>query len=136
MGLDAEIKSVVNWDAPSIGINDSLRKVIQHMVDYKTSALLVKMDDEVVGVVTDMDVMDSINNKDLDAIKASEFMSACELINEEGTKTPCAQLYESESAKNALKVMSSAGVHHLLVSGEKKAGLVSVNDLLKLAIES
>jgi len=136
MGLAAEIKSVVNWDAPSIDIDDSLRKVIHQMVTYKTSALLVKEDNEVVGVVTDIDVMDSINSKDLDAIKASEFMSTCELIKEEKTQTPCAQLYESESAQNALKLMSMAGVHHLLVSGEKKEGLLSVNDLLKLAIES
>ena len=136
MGLDAEIKSVVNWDAPSVDINESLQKVIQHMVDYNTSALVVKMNDEVVGIVSDMDVMDCIiNDKDQDAIKTSECMSACELIKDVGVKTPCAQLHESESAKSALMVMSSAGVHHLLIAGEKKAGLVSVKDLLKLAIE-
>lgn len=136
MGLNAEIKSVVNWDAPSVDIEDNLRKVIKKMLEHNASALAVKVGDEVAGVVTDMDVMDCISNKeDLDEIKASKFMTACELINDKGVKTPCVQLDESQSVESALGVMATAGVHHLLVAGEKTAGMVSVHDLLKLVVE-
>jgi CBS domain-containing protein len=105
MGLNAEIKSVVNWDAPSVDIEDNLRKVIKKMLEHKASALAVKVGDKVAGVVTDMDVMDCIS-KD-----------------------------ESQSVESALGVMATAGVHHLLVAGEKTAGMVSVHDLLKLVVE-
>jgi CBS domain-containing protein len=115
----------------------NLRTVIQMMVDNQSSALTVMMGKEVMGVVTDMDILESFDkNDDLDKTKAAEFMTTCELISNKEITSPCAQLDSAESVKNALAVMNSAGVHHLLVSdGEKKkAGIVSILDLLKLVI--
>ena len=137
MGFNNEIINAVDWDAPSVDMEANLRTVIQMMVDNQSSALTVMMGEEVIGVVTDMDILESFSkNDDLDKTKAAEFMTTCELISNKEITSPCAQLDSAESVKNALAVMNSAGVHHLLVSdGEKKkAGIVSILDLLKLVI--
>lgn len=137
MALHDEIKTAVNWQAASVDAEDSLRTVIQKMVDSKVSALVVKSGGTIAGVVTDMDLMRCVvQKKDLDTEKASKFMTACELITAEGAKkSPCAQLYETESVENALMIMDAAGVHNLLVSGDnQQAGMVSIRDLLRFVI--
>ena len=137
MGLQSEIKNAVNWEAPAVGLQSSLREVIQKMVYSNTSALVVKTDDAVVGLVTDMDLLDCISNqKDLDKTRVSDFLTPCELITDQPTKSPCAQLDESESVENAIKVLDASGTHNLLVSGasDKEAGIASIHSLLKLLI--
>ncbi len=137
MSLKDEIRSAVNWDAPGVDMNDSLRTAIQKMMVGGSTALLVKMDSIVIGVVTDMDLMRTVvSNEDLDETKVSEFMTGCELITGRTTKTPAVQLHEAESVENALGVLEEANLHNLVVSGEneKCAGTVSVRDLLGLVI--
>jgi CBS domain-containing protein len=137
MGLNDEIEKAVNWETQSVGMDDSMRVAIEKMIANKCSALAVKLGDEVVGVLTDFDLMDCLDrDDDLDKIKASSCMTACELITGKHTGSPCAQLDSSQSVKNAIAVLNVAGVHHLLVSGDddKCVGLISSLDLLKLAI--
>jgi len=137
MSLNREIKNAVNWDAEVVSMDDSLRTVIKKMVKSKTSALVVKMDEIVIGFVTDLDIIDSIDKgADLDETKARSFMIACELITEKTTVNPCVQLHESENIGTALRLMSGAGVHNLMVSGENDAcvGTVSITDLLSLMV--
>ncbi len=137
MGFNDEIGSVVNWNTPSVDMTDSLKVVIEKMVDNGTSALTVTVDGNITGVITDMDIMTCIDNGlDLDETKASQFMSSCEIISDNRAKAPCVQLDADQSVANALGVMSRAGTHHLLVTGEndKVTGIVSILDLLKLAI--
>lgn len=137
MGFNDEIVKAVNWDAPSIDMEATLRTATQMMVDTENSALTVMMGDEVMGVITDMDILESLGKKDhLDKTRVADSMTTCELISDKEIKSPCAQLDASESVMNALAVMNSAGIHHLLVSDgdRKKAGIVSILDLLKLAI--
>ena len=137
MGLQSEIKDDVNWEVPAVGLQSSLREVIQELVGSNTSALVVKTDDAVVGLVTDMDLLDCISNqKDMDRTKVSDFLTPCELITDQPTKSPCAQLDESESVENAIKVLAAAGTHNLVVSGSKErgSGIASSRDLLKLLL--
>ena len=137
MGIQSEIKDAVNWDAPTVGLQSSLREAIQKLVANNVSGLVVKTDDAVVGLVTEMDLLDCISNqKDLDKTRVSEFLTPCELITNRPTKSPCAQLDESESVENAIKVLSAAGTHNLVVSGanERGTGVVSSRDLLKLLL--
>ncbi len=137
MSLNDEIRSAVNWDAPSVDMDDSLRTAIQKMMDGGTTALLVKIGSIVIGVVTDMDLMRSVVNKeDLDETKVSEFMTACELITGRAAQSPAVQLHEAESVENALGVLEIANLHNLVVSGENDrcAGTVSVRDLLGLVV--
>ena len=136
MPLNQEIKNAVNRDAETVSMEDSLRIVIKKLVKSKTSALVVKMDEIVIGFVTDMDIIDSIDSgADLDETKADSFMIACELITTRRSKThPCIQLHEEESVGNAFRLMSGAAVHNLMVSGENDTcvGTVSITDLLGL----
>lgn len=137
MGLNTEIKNAVNWEAPAVAMDDSLRIVIQKMVDSKRSSVLVKTGDDVVGIVTDMDILGSIARyDDLDGTKVSGFMTGCELILGSAVKSPCVQLDSEQSVGDAIGVMNAAGVHHLVVSGDKETctGVVSVLDLLEMAI--
>jgi len=134
MGLNDAIKNVVEWDVPSVDSEDSLREVIRKMGSCKSS-LLVKLNGVVAGIVSDMDVMHSlVEGDDLDQTKVSKFMTACELIKSHATKSPCVQLHEDESVKNALGIMDIAGVHNLVVTGgnDERVGTVSICDLLKL----
>ncbi len=136
MGLGDEISPAVNWEAPSVDLADTLRTALTKLAKSGTSALVVKRGAEVIGVVTDMDFMGSIaKGGDLDGVTVSEFMSPCEVISDKKIHSPCVQLDESQSVKNAIGVMDLAGIHHLLVTGEKGAGLVSATDLLRLAVD-
>jgi len=137
MGLQDEIRTALKKDTPNVHAEDSIRVVIQQLAKSKVSALVVKMDDVVVGIVSDMDLLRCVvTKKDLDATKVSALMSPCELITAQGAKNPCAQLDETESIENALNIIDAAGTHNLLVSGadERTVGIVSIRDLLEVAI--
>jgi CBS domain-containing protein len=137
MGFNDEIINAVHWDAPSVDMGANLRTVTQMMVDNQSSALTVMMGEEVMGVVTDMDILESFGrNDDLDKTKVAEFMTTCEVISNKEITSPCAQLDSAQSVENALAVMNIAGVHHLLVSNDEKkqAGIISILDLLKLVV--
>jgi CBS domain-containing protein len=136
MGLGNEISSAVKWDSPSVDLQVTLRTAITRMVNSGVSALVIKSGDNVVGVVTDMDLMRCIaRGDDLDGVTVSSFMTSCEVISGKKIKTPCIQLDKTQSVKDAIGVMDLAGVHHLFVAGEKDAGVISAQDLLRLAIE-
>jgi CBS domain-containing protein len=135
MGYRDEIGTAVKWDGGSIEAGESLRDAIGRIIEANVSALVVKLDGVVAGVVTDMDVLKYVAEKrDLDKTRVSEIMTACELITRERNKIPCVQLHETETVENAMRVMDGAGVHNLLVSadGDAKAGMLSIRDLLRL----
>ncbi|MDD3618126.1 MAG: CBS domain-containing protein [Desulfobulbaceae bacterium] len=136
MGLQTSIRDAANWNVPVVGMQSSMREVIEKMVAAKVSAVLVKSDDTVTGLVSEMDVLDCIVGKnDLDTARVAEFLTKCEVITGQPVKSPCAQLDESESVENALKVLAAAGTRHLLVAGEgDKAGIAALHDLLRLAV--
>ena len=136
MGLHDPIRPAVKH-TPVVGMNDSLLTAAENMSKHDVSALIVKNGEELVGILTDMDVMDGIvRNHDLNGTTVASCMTACQLITENSAKSPCVQLYEGENVKNALEIMSTAGIHNLLVSCEMGVGtcMVSIRDLLKIAI--
>jgi len=135
MGYQDEIRKAVKWHLATIDIEANVRTLIRKIVEDNVSALAVKQNDMVVGVVTETDVLKSlVEKKDPDATGIAEIMSPCELITGEHKSSPCIQLHQSEPVENALKVMDVAGINSLLVSGddEKQVGMVSVRDLLRL----
>ena len=137
MGLYTELKDAVCWDTPTINLHTSLREVIELMVKHETSALIVKADDGVAGVVSDLDVLESVTSQgDLDETKVSEFLSTCELVTDQSITSPCIQLGENESVENAIRLLSASGTHNLVVIGSDKDvyGTVSSRDLLKTLI--
>lgn len=137
MSLKDSISKAIKKDTPAVTLEDSLEIAIRKMVDGGCSALAVKSGNELIGIVTDMDIMESIRRNGLTGgVNVADFMVKCELLSQKGTKSPCVQLDEDESVENALKLMAGAGVHHLLVSGanNKAMGIVSSQALLKLVL--
>ncbi len=138
MGLDDTIAKAINWKVPVVDGRDSLHTVIDLMNRENVSALTVRNDEEVVvGVITDMDVAECIAEKlDFNRTKTAEIMTSCRLISDESVKSPCAQLDANETVFNALAVMNSGGIHHLMVSNDNnKVGMISITDLLKLVLD-
>jgi len=123
---------------PIVGLDDSLLAAAREMTKHDVSALIVKQGDELIGILTDMDIMEGIvhNGSDLSETNVASWMTACQLITDSPAKSPCVQLYEGENVKNALDVMSTAGIHNLLVSCERgvRTCMVNIRDLLKIAI--
>jgi CBS domain-containing protein len=135
MGYQDEIRGAVKWDLATIDIEGNLRALIRKLIEANVSSLAVKLDDAVVGVVTESDVLRAlVAKKDPDATVIGAIMSPCELITGEHKSSPCIQLHQSEPVENALKLMEVAGINSLLVSGDddKQVGMVSVRDLLRL----
>ncbi len=137
MGMQDEISTAIKWDTPSVNAEHSLRFVIEKMAQSKASALVVKMDNVVVGIISDSDLLKSlVDKKNLDEATISELMSPCDLITENSTINPCAQLDDTESVENALKVLDASGTHNLLITSadDNEAGIVSIVELLEAAI--
>ena len=129
------ISSAIKRKFPAVNIDDTLETVIKDMAQANASALIVKVGEELVGVVTITDIMSSLANEDdLQDTRVSSFMTKCEFISQKATRNPCVQLDEDEDAISAIKVMYEAGANHLLVSGSQgePVGMVSSLEIIKL----
>jgi len=139
MGNTRRIRDAIVRDYPAINVEDSLSTAMHLMAEHNASALVVKKEDQLLGIVTITDVMFSLAaNNDPAETTIGSFMTTCDLIAERGTRNPCAQLDVHQDALSAIKVMYEAGVHHLVVSGDKgePVGIVSSLEIVKLLAES
>ena len=135
MNATKVIKDAIDRKYPAIELSATLQSAITKMAEDNASALVVKSGNEIIGLVTISDVMGSLaHGHHPEETPISNFMTRCELISGKGTANPCAQLDENQDVLTALKVMFSAGVNHLLVSGDKgePVGLVSALQLVRL----
>lgn len=135
MADSLKVKQAIKRKFPVVDVNDSLQKAIQLMAEANVSVLAVKVDEELIGVVTVSDIMHGLaNDYDLNATRISTFMTKCEFHTDTSTKHSCIQLDEDQDVIAAIKVMYEAGVSHLLVTGEKNVprGIVSSLELVKL----
>ena len=127
------IKNAIKRKFPAIDINDTLETAIKVMAQDNVSAVVVKVGEELVGVVTITDIMYSLANEaNLQETRVSSFMTKCEFISQKPTRNPCIQLDEDEEVLSAIKVMYEAGINHLLVSGSKgePVGMVSSLEMM------
>lgn len=137
MGFYDSIKTAVQKKFGEVEDSATLKEAIVKMDEHQTSALVVEKNGVLIGIITDMDILHSMTAGDeLEETRVTDIMTACELITNKGAKSPCVQVDEDESVKIALEIMHQAGVHYLLVSGadDQATGLVSIRDLLKLAV--
>ena len=135
MTRNKTIKNALRQDFPAVKINDSLETALKIMARGNVTALLVKLDEEVVGIITISDIMYSLAEEDdPQQITVSSFMTKCELITTKTVKSPCVQLDEDEDILAAIKVMNEAGVNHVLVSrsGGKPVGVVSSLEIIQV----
>ena len=135
MKLNNSIKNIVHWNGPSVKSNDTLQTAIQRMTEGNVSGLLVRQDDTVLGVITDWDIMHSLDSGlDPGNTEVGRFMTTCEVMLDREIKSPCVQLDASISIMDALRLMAGENVHHLIITGPNdEIGIVSSLDLLKSA---
>jgi predicted transcriptional regulator len=129
------IKNAIKRKFPVININDTLETALKMMSQANVSVLAVKIEKELIGIVSISDVMYSLaNGDDLQETTISSFMTKCEFNTGKETRNPCIQLDEDEDALSAIRVMYEAGVNHLLVSGAngEAVGIVSSLEIVKL----
>lgn len=133
MKLNDSIEAVVNWNSPSIQGDETLQAAVRKMAENNVSGLIVLQEGNVLGVITDWDIMHSLDSgNDPAATKVSKFMTSCEVMLNKEIKSPCVQLDTSIKIKDALRVMAMENVHHLMVTGpNNETGLISSLDLLK-----
>lgn len=137
MSISDAIGVAMKDDTPAVNLEDSLRTAIKNMSEANATAVMVKSGDELIGIVTETDVMHQVvKGVGLDDVKVSQLMTACEIISSKPAKTPCVQLDENETIQNALAIMDEAGIRNLLISGDggHAKGVVSTRDLLKLVV--
>ncbi len=139
MNLKAAIKTCMDERIPVCASKDSLKSVAEKIVVNRAAACVVKDQGDVVGIITDSDVVDHVaRGIDLDRTKAGDLMSPGEVISKSfGSALPFIQLSEDETIENALKVLAKGGIHHILVrgAGGRIVGIVSAVDLLRGALE-
>ncbi len=91
------IRSAVKRKFPAIGIDDTLETALNVMAQANASALIVKVGEELIGVITITDIMYSLSNEDdLQDTRGSSFMTKCEFISKKAIRNPCVQLDEDE----------------------------------------
>lgn len=132
---ERSIKKAITRKFPKISFDDTLEDAIKKMTAHNVSVLAVKVEEELIGLVTISDVMYSLSQgHNMKETRLSEFMTKCEFDVTKETRNPCLQLDEDENIYSAIKVMYESGVNHLLVSGVggKPVGIVSSLDLVKL----
>jgi predicted transcriptional regulator len=130
-----KVKQAITRKFPAIESNENMARAIHIMVEANASALAVKSGDELTGMVTVSDVIQSLaNNYDLKKTKVSTFMTECIIGEKDSKKHQCIQLDEDQDIISAIKVMYEGGINHLLVTGEnnKPLGIISSLDLVKL----
>jgi predicted transcriptional regulator len=135
MGQYKMVKQAIKRKFPEIDRDDSLKTAINLMAQANVSVLAVKVQGELIGIVTVSDVMHGIaNDCDLEQTKISTFMTECRIDGKSASGKLCIQLDEEQDAVSAIKVMYEGGINHLLVSGSgnKVCGIVSSLDLVKL----
>lgn len=129
------VKQAIKRKFPVIDIDDSLGMAIKTMAQDDASVLVVKVNEDLIGIVTVADVMHGLaNGYDLEKTKISTFMTECNVDSKSSTRKPCVQLDEDQDVMSAIRVMYEGGINHLLVSGEKNEplGIVSSLELVKL----
>jgi CBS domain-containing protein len=92
------------------------------MKQEKVSALLVKKNEDYVGILTDTDIVRKgvAESKDLTSMTIESIMTA-----------PFVTIESHQSPGKAQEMMSDEGVRHLVVrEGKTITGLVSIRDLL------
>jgi predicted transcriptional regulator len=150
MNFEERISRYVNKDIVYVKSGATLREVASIMAGSETDVAVVRSDkNEVIGLITAQELFDALKsyvlgkdilentkvdlrdirvNELMMSIRALDFMDVCSLT---GTRV-CISLNEDETIANAVRVLSIAGISHLLVIGESGvSGTLCAEDLIK-----
>jgi len=113
-------KRVQDWVAPT----DTVRKAVDYICTRKAGAVVVKGDDEIVGIFSERDLMHRVVNKGLnpEEVPVSEVMSL-KLVH----------VHIADDLRLARALMVMNGVRHLVVVGDEHEfrGLLSMRDIFR-----
>ncbi len=100
----------------------SVVEVAQKMRDDRVGALLVEWNGEIVGIVTERDIIEKVvaHGKDFTTTTVKDVMTS-----------PANSIQVTNSLQKTLEIMKNLGVRHLVVrEAEKVIGIVTLRDLL------
>jgi predicted transcriptional regulator len=153
MNFEEGVSRYVNKDMVYVKPDATLREVASIMAGSETDVAVVRSDkNEVIGLITAQELFDALRsyvlgkdvleniqedvrdirvNELMRGIRALDFMNVCSLT---GVRV-CISLDENESVANAVRVLSMAGISHLLVMSEDGvSGTLCAEDLIKAFI--
>jgi signal-transduction protein with cAMP-binding, CBS, and nucleotidyltransferase domain len=121
------IKKIMSQRLATIDHRMDLKSVAKQMASLDVGSLLVTKDSEVMGIITETDMVRRALAQDMDliAVKVEEVMSY-----------PVHSIDEEESLDRAHEVMGEHHIRHLLVTqGGQPSGVLSVRNLLESVYE-
>jgi signal-transduction protein with cAMP-binding, CBS, and nucleotidyltransferase domain len=118
------VKELMTESIVSVDSNASLIDAAKLMSEKHVSSVLVKSQAELVGIITDSDIITRVVSKGSDAskVKAGEVMSS-----------PLITIDENASVDEAAKKMAAHNIRRLVVeSGRQKAGIIAESDMVRI----
>ncbi len=118
----SNLAEVMRKDIKSVKHTSRISEAAKLMKQDRVSALLVKQNNDFVGILTDTDIVRKgvAESKDLTSMTVQSIMTA-----------PLITIGSHQSPREAQEMMSEEGVRHLVVrEGKTITGMVSVRDLL------
>jgi len=89
MNSQKEIKKAVRRETPKVHYNQTLRTAIREMSVGNSSAVIVVKNDELIGILSDMDIVHAITKGgDIDEIEVAQAMTSCEFHSPTGLRKP------------------------------------------------
>ena len=117
-----------NREVYSVGIHDSVTEAARQMRFRNVGAILVLDDGELRGLFSERDLMNRVVAEGGDP----EFTIVTEVMT-----TDVVAIDETSSVQHAAELMRHYGFRHLpVVRGNQALGMISMRDLLPLAVEA
>ena len=116
------VGSIARISVPSVGLSTPVTKIASIMARQNIGAVIVTRDFEVLGIVTERDIIErvALAKKDLYGVVAQDIMTS-----------PVITIYYNRTIQDALKIMKDNNVRRLVVvKGESILGLVTERRLL------
>lgn len=117
------IKKVMSPRLATIDYQKDLKTVAKRMASEDVGSLLVTKDDEVLGIITETDIVKRVLARDVDLTSTPV---------EEVMSYPVYSIDEGEFLERAHQMMGEHHIRHILVTRQgKPAGMISVRNILE-----
>ena len=112
-------------DLLSVASGDALGDVAQRMVDRDVGAVLVMEGEELIGILTERDVLRAVAAGVQDDTVVSDWMT-----RDPETMSP------DDTTEHAAVLMIHGGFRHMpLVEGDRVVGMLSIRDLMRVVLD-
>ena len=113
-------------DLLTVERGDALGEVAQRMVDRDVGAVLVMEGDDLVGILTERDVLRAVAAGIQDNTVVSDWMT-----RDPDTMSP------DDTTQHAAVLMIHGGFRHMpLVEGDQVVGMLSIRDLMRVVLDN